>query len=190
MTLALIGIILLQRGSDDDYGGSSTSGRGGKNGLTTATSIFGGIFFVNCLSLAILISREAKLHAVKKEDIQKTMPQDMSKTPGIKNLPNINESKKSPVTPEVVSKVAPSVSVVKIPNAQPATTIQKTPPSSSLIKESTLNNTPKVTEVQKLSNTIPSSSSEIKKPAQKDNAQKNINDNKNPQDEDDDDDQE
>lgn len=184
MTLALIGIILLQRGSDDDYGGSSTSGRGGKNGLTTATSIFGGIFFVNCLSLAILISREAKLHAVKKEDIQKTMPQDMSKTPGIKNLPNTNESKKSPVTPEVASKVAPSVPVVKIPNAQPATTIQKTPPSSSLIKESTLKNTSKVNEVQKL-NTIPPSSSAIKKPTQK-----NINDNRNPQDEDDDDDQE
>ncbi len=61
VTLALIGLVLIQRSEGGGLGigtsqgmGSFMSGRGTANLLTRATSILGGLFFVLSLALAIL----------------------------------------------------------------------------------------------------------------------------------------
>jgi preprotein translocase subunit SecG len=61
VTLALIGLVLIQRSEGGGLGigtsqgmGSFMSGRGTANLLTRATSILGGLFFILSLALAIL----------------------------------------------------------------------------------------------------------------------------------------
>lgn len=66
ITLALIGVILLQRGEDVSAGSGSSGGqmfsaRGGKNLLTRITSILATLFFAGCIFLAILVRNESRL---------------------------------------------------------------------------------------------------------------------------------
>jgi preprotein translocase subunit SecG len=65
ITAIMIGVILLQKGEDASAGASNSTGmfsaRGSKNILTRATAVLAGIFFANCLCMAILVRQEASL---------------------------------------------------------------------------------------------------------------------------------
>ena len=69
VSIAMIGIILLQRNSGDGLsglggGGSSNallSSRGSANILTRTTSILAFIFMVNCLAMATIAARKANI---------------------------------------------------------------------------------------------------------------------------------
>ena len=67
ITLTMIGVILLQKGEDASSGASVNptgglfSARGSKNLLTRTTAILSGLFFLNCLVLAILVRNEGRL---------------------------------------------------------------------------------------------------------------------------------
>ena len=67
LTLVMIGVILMQRGEDASAGSGSGGGmpgaRSGKNFLTRLTAILAGIFFANCVVMAILVRKESKLNA-------------------------------------------------------------------------------------------------------------------------------
>jgi preprotein translocase subunit SecG len=69
LTLALIGVILLQKGEDISSGPSAFSGyniRGTGNFLTRATAILGSLFFTTSLFLAVLTRREAENYSIVK----------------------------------------------------------------------------------------------------------------------------
>lgn len=64
VTLLMIGVILLQKGEDVGSGSSKGgffSARGAKNGLTMTTAILATLFFVNCIALALVVQKEARL---------------------------------------------------------------------------------------------------------------------------------
>lgn len=64
LTLIMITIILLQKGEDagsGSVGGKFFSAQGAKSGLTTVTYVLGALFVLDCIGLAALVKRDARL---------------------------------------------------------------------------------------------------------------------------------
>jgi preprotein translocase subunit SecG len=98
IAVALIGIILVQRTSQDGgglMGGGSTMGglftaRGSANLLTRATAILATMFIINSLALGILASREHQSSSI----IDQLAPQSQQ-------APAAPEAPKAPAAPQV-----------------------------------------------------------------------------------------
>ena len=105
ISIALIGIILLQRSETDGFGlGSGSganlmSGRGSANLLTRATAILATLFIINSLALSILASRGGSSSIVDEIVAQESagvpaVPAADASAPAIKT-----EKKEAPAVP-------------------------------------------------------------------------------------------
>lgn len=71
VTLAMIGVIFMQKGEEVSAGSGGNSynqvfsGRGSKNILTRITGGLATVFFLNCIFLGILVRQDAKLSESK-----------------------------------------------------------------------------------------------------------------------------
>lgn len=88
LAVGLIGVILLQRSSNDGLGlggstggmGSLMSGRASANMLTKATSILATLFIINSLTLAVIASQKPK-EASLLEQVEKKAAETPAKAP-------------------------------------------------------------------------------------------------------------
>jgi preprotein translocase subunit SecG len=108
VTLALIGVIFLQKGEDagGGKGGGLFTVRGARNPLSTLTAILAALFFLNCIVLAILVRRESSFH------------HKAPAKPAVPNKPIQNENKIAPVAKPAQPSPAPHQS--SRPVAKPA----------------------------------------------------------------------
>jgi preprotein translocase subunit SecG len=101
LAVALIGIILVQRNSQDGgglMGGGSTMGglftaRGSANLLTRATAILATLFIVNSLALGILASRTHKASSI----IDQLTPATTQSAPAVPEVPKAPEAPQVPM---------------------------------------------------------------------------------------------
>jgi preprotein translocase subunit SecG len=116
--LAIVGLVLIQRGKGADAGagfGAGASGtvfgaRGATTGLSRATAVFAAVFMVNSLLLTYLFQREVR---APKSVLDEVPAQSAPATPAPSAVP-------APLSAEPPSSAPAADAVVPVPAPEPA----------------------------------------------------------------------
>ena len=126
VSVALIGLILIQHGKGADVGAAFGSGAsqtvfgsgGSASFLTRATAVLALIFFVTSLSLAYLTGQRPKAQSVLDSAAPATLPQmpvsGLPTTPISPDVP-VSPSQDNTVVPKNIPAQAPSTNPIDVP---------------------------------------------------------------------------
>ncbi len=141
LAIGLIGVVLLQRSEGGGLGigssggaGSFMSVRGSANFLTRVTAIFGGLFMVTCLAMAIIAKPAQTQRSIF--DVPATMPAALAIETPVEPVPTVPAMPAPTPAPEAEAPViAPPIAVQPSPVQPSASEPQAAPAAAAKSKK-------------------------------------------------------